>query len=151
MYWNYVAIDGVIKKQISTQQDATPKGKNPYYQPQLVTLAALRGDSTEFSRWELGGRTHTQVTKLQYYATQSPSRGIMWNWSRVYSNKRRDIFQMEANAWGCTPGRCMALLLPVSTADTARTATMRWQHYSTNISRSPHSYVSSLEVRKIIN
>jgi hypothetical protein len=28
MYWNFVAIDGVIKNQLDTQQDATPKGKN---------------------------------------------------------------------------------------------------------------------------
>jgi hypothetical protein len=28
MYWNFVAIDGVIKNQLDAQQDATPKGKN---------------------------------------------------------------------------------------------------------------------------
>jgi hypothetical protein len=28
MYWNFVAIDGVIKNQINMQQDATLKGKN---------------------------------------------------------------------------------------------------------------------------
>jgi hypothetical protein len=28
MYWNFVAIDGVIKNQLNTQQDATLKGKN---------------------------------------------------------------------------------------------------------------------------
>jgi hypothetical protein len=27
MYWNFVAIDGVIKNQINTQEDATLKGK----------------------------------------------------------------------------------------------------------------------------
>jgi hypothetical protein len=30
MYWNFVAIDGVIKNQINTQQDATLKGKHYY-------------------------------------------------------------------------------------------------------------------------
>jgi hypothetical protein len=30
MYWNFVAIDGVIKNQINMQQDATLKGKKKY-------------------------------------------------------------------------------------------------------------------------
>jgi hypothetical protein len=54
MYWNFVAIDGVKKNQINTQQDATLKGKNHF--------VGCKG--TELRDWNIIGKTefyHTAV------------------------------------------------------------------------------------------
>jgi hypothetical protein len=81
---------------------------------------------------------------------QSPSRGIIWYWSRVWSNKGRNIFRMEANTCSCTPGRCMALLLLVSVADRRRRPGIETPECADmSLISNLQSYVSGREAREI--
>jgi hypothetical protein len=64
MYWNFVAIDGIIKNQINTQQDATLKGKTLDQPVQCSWTLLIVLNETESLQWLYRAASEDKTTAL---------------------------------------------------------------------------------------